>query len=473
MALDEPGIGRLVVARPAVLHAVLFGEAFDLAVAEHGQAGQRGHDDGNAEALVAGAELVNRGALIGIAHEVDVALHDVGIELEGVLDDGAVLGVFLVAHHVHEGAVVDAMHAEGANEVAFHEPEGLGEQQRAGNFGGDAIDDLAPELVGHAAVEFRLAHAVFGARRNGAAGAGTGKPEAMKVALGQGHGGVETDDGKQARDVEDGLDDLLADGRVEVVELRGVVPGKAGAVVAVVDVAGFAAGFVAAAKDDGGIGLLEVVVFDLDFDAAVVGEIGAVEAVGGIGRLAAGDEPVGMLDDPGRIDAHVVGHHVAGQANAVVVGAVAEVDVGSLAAEVVGDAVVEERVGGGDGVVVAAELLDGSRGAAALPHADEPERIDAAMSEGRQLFVGNFVEAADVAAVLLAELREPDVGALGDEDGGGHPGGVGREFFVFIRGIAEDRHLGVADDGGPLLLAALAALERLPLQRRAPGPHRD
>ena len=89
-----------------------------------------------------------------------------------------------------------------------------------------------------------------------------------------------------------------------------------------------------------------------------------------------------MLDDPGRVDAHVVGHHVAGQANAVVVGAVAEVDVGRLAAQIVGDAVVEERIGGGDGVAVAAELLDGLRGAAALPDADEPQRIDAAMGEG-------------------------------------------------------------------------------------------
>jgi hypothetical protein len=68
------------------------------------------------------------------------------------------------------------------------------------------------------------------------------------VALGQGHGGVEADDGKEARDVQDGLDDLLADGGIEVVELGGVVPGKAGAVVAVVDVAGFAGGVVAARK---------------------------------------------------------------------------------------------------------------------------------------------------------------------------------------------------------------------------------
>ena len=101
--------------------------------------------------------------------------------------------------------------------------------------------------------------------------------------------------------------------------------------------------------------------------------------------------------------------------------------------------VVEERVGRGDGVLVAAELLDGFGGAAALPDADEPERIDAAVGERGQLFVGNLVEAADVPAVLPAELREPDVGALGDEHGVGHPGRVGRELLVLVGRIAEER----------------------------------
>ena len=172
----------------------------------------------------------------------------------------------------------------------------------------------------------------------------------MKVALGQGHGGVEADDGKQPRHVQDGLDHLLAHRRIQVVELRGVVPGKAGAVVAVIDVAGLAAGAVAAAEDHGGVGLLKVVVFNLDLHAPVVGEIGTVEAVGGIGRLWPGDEPLRVLDHPGRIDAHVVGHHVAGQANAMPVSAVAQIDVGRLAAQVLGNGVVEERIGRGHGV---------------------------------------------------------------------------------------------------------------------------
>ena len=176
VALNEAFVGGLVVAGLVILHAVFLGEALDLAVAEHGQSGERGHHGGDAEIFVAGAELVDGGALVGIAHEVDVALHDVGIELEGVLEDGAVLGVVFVAQHDHEGAVVDAVHAEGADEIAFHEPEGLGEEQGAGDFGGDAIDDVAPELVGHEGVEFGLGHAGFGARGDGAAGAGHGKP---------------------------------------------------------------------------------------------------------------------------------------------------------------------------------------------------------------------------------------------------------------------------------------------------------
>ena len=52
-----------------------------------GRPGSVDKHGGDAEALVARAELIDGGALVGIAHEVDVALHDVGIELEGVLDD--------------------------------------------------------------------------------------------------------------------------------------------------------------------------------------------------------------------------------------------------------------------------------------------------------------------------------------------------------------------------------------------------
>ena len=85
--LDEPPGRTLVVVGAAVLHAVLLGEALDLAVAEHRQAGQGGHHHADAEVLVAVAELLDRRALVRVVHEVDVALQDLGIELERVLDD--------------------------------------------------------------------------------------------------------------------------------------------------------------------------------------------------------------------------------------------------------------------------------------------------------------------------------------------------------------------------------------------------
>ena len=426
MALNQPVIGPLFVARPIVFHAVLLGESLHLPVAEHGKAGKGGHHGRDTEALVAFAELVNRRFFIGIAHEVHVTLHDIGIELEGVLDDRAILGIVFIAQHHHEGAVVDAVHAQGADEVALHEPESLCEEQRSWDFGGDTVDDLAPEFVGHRPVEIGLAHAVFGARRDGPARTGSWEPQAMEVALGEGHRGIEANDGKQARDMEDGLNDLLAHRRIEVIELRSVVPRKAGAVVAVIDVAGLAGRLVAAAEDDCRVFLGEIAILDFDLHAAVGGDIGALEAIDRIRRLPAGDEPLGVFNHPGRVDAHMVGNHVAGQPDAVVVGAVAKVDVRRFAAQVLGDTVVEERIGRRDGVLVSAQQLDGFRSPTALPDADQPQRVHAAIGECLEFFAGDVVEAADVAPIEPAELREPHVGALRNHDGSRHPGGVGR-----------------------------------------------
>ena len=308
----------------------------------------------------------------------------------------------------------------------------------------------------HGLVELGLAHAVFGARRNGAACSRPGEPQAVKVPLGQRHRRVKADHRKEARHVQDGLDHLLADGWIQVVELRRVVPGKAGAVVAVINVASLAALQVAAAEDHRGVRLIIIMVLDLDLHARVTREIGAVETVDRVGRLRARDKPVRVLDHPRRIDAHVVGNHVAGQPNAVPVSAVAQIRVSRFAAQVFGNRVVEERIGRGHRIRIAAEQLDRLGGAAALPDADQPERIQPAPCQNGELLVGNLVEAGNRAPILPAHLRQPHVGALGDQHDGRHPGCVGRELLVFMRRIAEDGHLGGADHIRPLLLAAFA-----------------
>ena len=171
VARDQPRVGLLVEHRPPELHAVLLAEALDLPVAEHRQAGQGRQHRGDAEVLVALAELLDRGLLVGVAHEVDVALEDLRVELDGLLDRLPVARRVLVAEHVHERAVVDAVHAERPDEVALEQPEGLGQQERAGDLRGDPVDHLAPELDRHPRVELRLGQRVLGTRRDPAAGA--------------------------------------------------------------------------------------------------------------------------------------------------------------------------------------------------------------------------------------------------------------------------------------------------------------
>ncbi len=279
MTRDQRLVRLLVDAGLLEVHAVALGKALHLAVAEHGQAGKRGEEHGRAEVLVPGAELVGGGALVGVGHEVDVALEDVRVELDRFLQVRAVFGVFLITQHVHEGAVIDAVHAESADEIALEQPECLGQEQSAGDLDSDTVDDLAPELMRHEGVEVFLREGVFSARGDGPTRARQREPEALHMAFGENHGGVETDDGEAAGDVQDDLDDVLADTLLGIVELRGVVPGEGRAVVAVVHEARGAIAVMADAEGDGGVGLVVVVVLDLDLDARVGGEIGTVELV--------------------------------------------------------------------------------------------------------------------------------------------------------------------------------------------------
>ena len=90
--------------------------------------------------------------------------------------------------------------------------------------------------------------------------------------------------------------------------------------------------------------MLEIVIFNLDFDASVRRKVRPIKAVGRVGFVITRDEPFRMLDDPRRVDAHVVRHHVACQAHAVAVRTVAQIDIGRFAAEIVRDSVVVERI---------------------------------------------------------------------------------------------------------------------------------
>ncbi|OPZ58927.1 MAG: hypothetical protein BWY87_01236 [Deltaproteobacteria bacterium ADurb.Bin510] len=140
-------VGPLIPIGAAVLHAVLLPVPLHLAVAEHRQARHGDHQGRDTEILVALAELDHGRLLVGVVHEVDETPQDLGVELEDVLDHVAVLAVLLGLEHVHEGAVVDPMHAQASDEVTLHQPEGLGQKQGVGRLDRDAVDQFAPELV--------------------------------------------------------------------------------------------------------------------------------------------------------------------------------------------------------------------------------------------------------------------------------------------------------------------------------------
>src|SRR6185312_17014953 len=103
---------------------------------------------------------------------------------------------------------------------------------------------------------------------------------------------------------------------VQVVELRGVIPWVAGAIVPVIHITRVAGPAITTAKDDGSVGFVVVVIFYLDFYTAIGRQIGSFEAIHRKWRLGDRDKPIRVLNHPARIDAHVVGDHVAAQADA-------------------------------------------------------------------------------------------------------------------------------------------------------------
>ena len=327
------------------------------------------------------------------------------------------------------------MHAQRPDEVALHEPERLGQEQRARCLDGDPVDDLAPELDRDGGVERPLGHRVLGARRDPAPGARQRMPQPLDVSLGEDHRRVEADDRELAGDVEDRLDDRLADVGPQVVELGGVVPREARAVVAVVDEPLVAGRAVHPLEHDRRVRPVPVMVLEEDRDPVVPGQVRATERVGRIRRRPELEEPVRVLDDPAGVDAHVVRDHVAGEPDATIPRPCPEVRRGSGPAEVRRDVVVVQRIRGGERLRVAAPSLDLARGSAPLPDADQPQPGDAGTGEPVELLVGDRVERPDLPRVRPRELVEPDVGALGHEHDARHPGHVGAEALRLRVGL--------------------------------------
>ena len=102
VAGDEFEIRLFVPVGPDIFHAVFFGKTFHLAMTEHGKTRQCCEQSRCAEVAVVPAELIHSGFLVGIVHEVDIALQDARIKSQGFLHHGPVFIVLSVPEHVHE-----------------------------------------------------------------------------------------------------------------------------------------------------------------------------------------------------------------------------------------------------------------------------------------------------------------------------------------------------------------------------------
>ncbi len=206
-----------------------------------------------------------------------------------------------------------------------------------------------------------------------------------------------------------------------------------------VDVTRVAGPAIQAPEDHRSVGAVEVMIFDLDFHAVIAGHIRPVKTVSGKRAVGQREEPVRMLDDPARIDAHVVGHHVTGQANTSGPGAVAQAGTSLLAAELLRDVVIVKGVSGRGSFRIAAHLLDALRSPASLPQSDQPQPIEAATGEQVQFFIRDLIQPVHWTLVRLGQLVQPHVDAFGHHDRARHPVLVRREAFVFVLRAAELR----------------------------------
>jgi len=88
-----------------------------------------------------------------------------------------------------------------------------------------------------------------------------------------------------------------------------------------------------------------VVVLEVYAHIRIPGQVRTVECVTRKGTVIQRNEPFWMFINPIGINAHVVGHHVTGQAYTALPGAVAEIAVGFLSAQPFGDLITRERIG--------------------------------------------------------------------------------------------------------------------------------
>ena len=238
-------------------------------MSEHGKTGKRGEDSTDAEVSVSVTELGYGRFLIGVVHEVDIALENFRLIGKSVLYGKAVLLVLLVLEHVHERGVVNTVHAQCSYEVSLEHPEGLSQQESVRHFLCDPVNDLTPEFLRDPPVEFLIAHCIDESSRNVSACTRLGVPKPLNMALCQGHCRIEADDREVPGNMKNFLNDSLTGSGIEIIELCSVVPGHRCTIITMENILGFTSSLIPAAECYRCIGPAEVVVLKLDLDVGI------------------------------------------------------------------------------------------------------------------------------------------------------------------------------------------------------------
>src|SRR5690554_1361409 len=95
--------------------------------------------------------------------------------------------VLLIFQHVHESAVVNAVHPQGPDKVPLHHPEGFCQEEGIGDLFSDAVNYLPPKLLGNLVVKLFTGERSAGPAGDIASLSQKGVPETLDMALGEGH----------------------------------------------------------------------------------------------------------------------------------------------------------------------------------------------------------------------------------------------------------------------------------------------
>jgi len=280
---------------------------------EHRETRHGGKQRADPEVFVTFPKLLHSRLFIRVVHEINITFEDLWIVHQRVFDQQSVFFVFFVAEHMHEGTVVNPVHAKRTHKVTFHQPKSFSQKEGIRNFCCNPIHHFTPKFFRHDLVKAFFGHGVIGTGRDISTAAWLREPQTLIVFFGQGHGCIEADDREFSGDIKNGLDDRFAYLRIQIVQLSRIVPGHAGSVVAMIDETGSTGVVVVMFEYHSCISAGVVMIFQVDANARTFGEIRSIELISREGRLICLDEPIRVVIDPVRVDCHVIRDHIAGE----------------------------------------------------------------------------------------------------------------------------------------------------------------